>query len=196
VRQLSLLAPAKLRVPDVPGLGYREEWISADEERELLAAIDREPWKTEWERRRQIYGLSYGSARSEPRALGPLPSWVVPIAERVVREGVLDAAVANVVVNEYLPGQGIGAHHDFPGFGPTVVAVSLGAACVLELIDPESGRKELLDMAPRSLWILGGDARTRWMHAIAHRKTDLIDGVKRPRGRRVSVTMRTARRTA
>lgn len=195
MRQLSLLTPP-LPVPVVPGLGYLEEWITKDEERELLAAIDRQQWKMELERRRQIYGLSYGSARAEPRVLGPLPSWIVPLAERVVREGLLDAPVANVVVNELLPGQGIGAHRDFPGFGPTVVAVSLGAAYVLELIEPESGRKELLDMAPRSLWILGGEARTQWMHAIAHRKTDVIDGVKRPRARRVSVTMRTARQTA
>lgn len=196
MRQLSLLEPARLPVPDVPGLGYVEAWITKDEERGLLADIDRQKWRTEWDRRRQIYGLSYGSARSEPRVLGPLPSWIEPFAERVVREGLLEGPVANVVINEYLPGQGIGAHHDFPGFGPTVVAISLGSAAVLELIDPETGRKELLDMAERSLWILGGEARSRWMHAIAHRKADVIAGTKRPRGRRVSVTMRTARRTA
>ncbi len=196
MRQLSLHAAPRLPVPDVPGLGYVEDWITQDDERELLAAIDRQHWKMDWERRRQIYGLSYGSARSEPRVLGPLPQWLVPLAERVVRERLLDDPVANVVVNEYLPGQGIGAHQDFPGFGPTVVAVSLGSAYLLELTDPESGRKELLDMAPRSLWILGGEARTRWKHGIAHRRMDVIDGVRRPRGRRVSITMRTARRTA
>lgn len=191
VRQLSLLALPNLPVPDVPGLGYVADYVTKDEERALLAAIDLQPWRTEWDRRRQIYGLSYGSARGDARVLGPLPSWLVPLAERVVGDGYLEAPVANVVINEYLPGQGIGSHHDYPGFGPTVVAVSLGSPVLLELTDPESDRKELLDVAERSLWILGGDARTKWKHGIAHRRTDVVGGMKRPRGRRVSVTMRT-----
>lgn len=191
VRQLSLLALPNLPVPDVPGLGYVADYVTKDEERTLLAAIDLQPWRTEWDRRRQIYGLSYGSARGDARVLGPLPSWLVPLAERVVGDGYLEAPVANVVINEYLPGQGIGSHHDYPGFGPTVVAVSLGSPVLLELTDPESDRKEVLDVAERSLWILGGDARTKWKHGIAHRRTDVVGGMKRPRGRRVSVTMRT-----
>jgi alkylated DNA repair dioxygenase AlkB len=189
----------KSPVPDVPGLVYVEDYVTTDEERALLEAIDREPWLTEWARRRQIYGMSYGSAKAEAKVLGALPPWVAPLAARVVREGFLADEVVNVVVNEYTPGQGIGLHHDFPGFGPTVVAVSLGSPCLLDLVlvDAEGGhaREAVLDVAPRSLWVLGGEARARWMHGIAPRKTDVIGGVKRPRGRRVSVTMRTARRT-
>lgn len=196
MRQLSLLALPKPPVPPVPGLSYVTDYVTKDEERELLAAIDRHPWRTEWDRRRQIYGLSYGSARGEARVLGPLPSWLHPLAERVARDGYLDGPVANVVINEYLPGQGIGLHHDYPGFGPTVVAVSLGSPVLLDLVEPESGRKEILDVDERSLWILGGEARTKWKHGIAHRRTDVLGGVKRPRGRRVSVTMRSALRTA
>jgi alkylated DNA repair dioxygenase AlkB len=181
-------------VPDVPGLSYVPEYVTAEEERALLEAIDREPWLTDWQRRRQIHGLSYGSARGEPQTVGPLPSWVLPLAERVRREGRVEDEIANVVVNEYLPGQGIGLHHDYPGFGETVVAVSLGSACLLDLVLPGEGRAAVLDVAPRSLWVLGGDARRDWQHGIAHRKTDVVAGRRRPRGRRVSVTMRTARR--
>lgn len=189
MEQLALLSSAV----DVPGLSYVSEYVSEAEARALLEAIDREPWSHELERRRQIYGLSYGSARAQPKELGPLPPWVVDLAERIVRDGWLEDAVANVVVNEYLPGQGIGAHHDFPGFGPTVVAVSLGSPCILELT--RDGRKELLDVAPRSLWVLSGEARTSWKHGIAARKADLVGGMRRPRGRRVSVTMRTRQKT-
>jgi hypothetical protein len=201
VSQLSFLdqlgppSTSVLRVPDVPGLDYVPEYITADEERWLLEAIDREPWLTEWQRRRQIFGMSYGSAKAAPRMLGALPSWVAPLAERVTREGFVSDAIVNVVVNEYTPGQGIGLHHDFPGFGPTVVAVSLGSPVLLDLVLPETERAAVLDVAPRSLWVLGGDARRCWQHGIAHRKADVIGGVKRPRGRRVSITMRTARRT-
>ena len=66
-----------------------------------------------------------------------------------------------MVVNEYTPGQGIGLHHDFPGFGPTVVAVSLARhACSTSWTRrARSKRAAVLDVAPRSLWVLGGDAR-------------------------------------
>jgi alkylated DNA repair dioxygenase AlkB len=189
VRQLSFLEPPELGIPAVPGLAYLSNFVTPDEERALIAAVDSETWDTEWQRRRQVYGLSYGSAKSAARVLGPLPEWSLALAERV-REH-LGGEAANIVVNEYLPGQGIGLHHDFPGFGPTVVAVSLGAPVLLDLVDPETKRAEVLDVAPRSLWILGGEARTRWMHGIAHRKSDVVLGVKRPRGRRVSITFRT-----
>jgi alkylated DNA repair dioxygenase AlkB len=202
---------AKPCVPDVPGLAYVEDYVTPDEERALLDAIDREPWLTDWARRRQIYGMSYGSAKADAKILGPLPAWVAPLAARVAREGLVADEIVNVVVNEYTPGQGIGLHHDFPGFGPTVVAVSLGSACLLDLVEqaretePEteserggarrSRRHEVLDVAPRSLWVLGGEARSRWMHGIAARKSDVVAGMKRPRGRRISITMRTARQT-
>lgn len=205
MRQLSLLelgpgeplaALSVPDVPDVPGLAYVPEYITPEEERALLAAVDGEPWLTDWQRRRQLYGLSYGSARAreEAKTLGPLPGWATPLAERVRREGWVDDAIVNIVVNEYLPGQGIGTHHDYPAFGDTVVAVSLGSACLLDLVLPGTDRAATLDVAPRSLWVLGGEARLRWQHGIAHRKSDVVGGKKRPRGRRVSITMRTVRR--
>lgn len=193
--QLSLLPATRAAIPDVPGLAYVPDYVTDAEARALIDAIDREPWLTDWQRRRQIYGVSYGSARSSAAEHSPIPTWLSPFVARVLDDGHLDDRVANVVVNEYMPGQGIGLHHDFPGFGPTVVAISLGSACQLDLVDPETERVEVLDVEPRSLWVLGGDARRRWKHGIAHRKTDLVDGVKRPRGRRISITMRTLRRT-
>jgi alkylated DNA repair dioxygenase AlkB len=193
VQQLSLLAPA---VPPVPGLAYRPEYITRDEERELIASIDQEPWRTEWQRRRQVYGIAYGSAVKEATAF---PPWLQRLADRVARDGWFDAdAIANAVINEYVPGQGIGAHRDYAAFGPTVVAVSLGSACILELHPPPDGgegtTKHLLDVQPRSLWVLGGEARAEWRHGIAARHADVIHGVKRPRARRISVTFRTAAR--
>jgi alkylated DNA repair dioxygenase AlkB len=192
VQQLSLLGPL---VPPVPGLAYRPEYIAGDEERELIAAIDREPWRTEWQRRRQVYGIAYGSSAKEPT---PFPPWLARLADRIARDGWFDDAIANAVINEYMPGQGIGAHRDYPAFGPTVVAVSLGSACLRELHPPLDGAekrtKHLLDVQPRSLWVLGGEARSAWRHGIAARQADVIHGTKRPRARRISVTFRTAAR--
>lgn len=147
---------------------------------------------TDWQRRRQVYGVAY----SGPQAgedLRSLPEWLLSLAARIRADGWLEAEVVNAVVNEYLPGQGIAAHRDHLAFGPTVAAVSLGGATILELEDPtaHAPRRVLLDVQPRSLCVLGGEARSHWLHGIAARQSDKIDGLKRPRERRVSVTLRT-----
>lgn len=66
----------------------------------------------------------------------------------MVRDGFVGDVIVDSVVNEYVAGQGIGMHHDFPGFGPTVVAVSLGAPVLLDLRDPVDERIAVLDVAP------------------------------------------------
>jgi alkylated DNA repair dioxygenase AlkB len=183
------------RPPSVPGLVYVEGYVSRDEERELLRAIDGEPWLTDYKRRRQVYGVAYSGPQAGTK-LKALPPWLSWLVTRVRHDGWLDAEVVNAVVNEYLPGQGISAHFDHPAFGPTVVAVSLGAATSLELENPRPPRpcKVTLDVQPRSLWVLAGEARSHWQHGIAARQSDLVNGLKRPRERRISVTLRTLAR--
>jgi hypothetical protein len=45
----------------------------------------------------------------------------------------------------------------------------------------------------RSLWVIAGEARWEWQHGIAARLSDVIDGERRQRERRVSITFRTAK---
>lgn len=187
-RVLPFLTP----VPRIPGLSYVNAYLSREQELQLLSAVDREPWLTDWRRRRQVYGVAY----SGPQAgapLRPLPDWLAWLVVKVHRDGWLDGEVVNCVVNEYLPGQGIAGHRDHPAFGPTVVAVSLGGATVLELTNPDAPEigKQLLDLQPRSLWVLGGEARSHWHHGIAARRSDQVGGLKRARERRISITLRT-----
>lgn len=190
--QLWLQHAVACPVPDVAGLSYVEDYLSMDEERLLIERIDREPWSSDWQRRRQVYGLSYGSTRPSAEATA-LPGWLAPLCARLVRDGWLEREVANAVINEYLPGQGISAHRDQPGFGPTVAALSLGAPYVLDLFDPSGPdrAKRSIDLKPRSLLVLGGLARSHWLHGIARRQADQVGGARRPRGRRISVTLRT-----
>ena len=42
----------------------------------------------------------------------------------------------------------------------------------------------------KSLVVLKGDARDEWLHGIAARKSDELNGQKHTRGRRVSLTFR------
>jgi alkylated DNA repair dioxygenase AlkB len=171
----------------VPGLLYTPDWVTADEESALLAAIDAAEWSTQLRRRVQHYGMRYDYT-SRAVATGdrtPLPAWSAPLAAR------LDFEPDQVIVNEYEPGQGISAHTDcVPCFGPSVAAVSLGSACTMEFAHASS--RIDVPLAARSLCVMTGPSRYEWRHAIAARKSDPAPGGGRtPRGRRVSVTFRT-----
>jgi len=66
-------------IPEIPGLSYVQEYVSRAEEIELVDAIDREPWDTSWQRRRQPYGASYGNkkTRASDSGLGSPPRCAV-----------------------------------------------------------------------------------------------------------------------
>jgi alkylated DNA repair dioxygenase AlkB len=95
-----------------------------------------------------------------------------------------------MLVNEYLPGQGISLHRDYEPFGRTVVSLSLLSPCVMDFRHPASGRKGRLLLQRRSLLVLSDDARYVWEHGIAARKKDAWHGLSVGRGRRLSVTFR------
>lgn len=179
----------------VEGLKYVQKFVSASDESKLLAASDTEPWLSDLKRRVQHYGYRYAyKARivDPSMYLGPLPNWIHPLAARLVSEGHMPTIPDQVIVNEYMPGQGISSHVDcVPCFGPVLCSLSLGSQCVMDLACVESGEKQSIFLEPRSLLVLSGDARYKWRHAIPGRKTDKFSGQTILRGRRVSLTFRT-----
>jgi alkylated DNA repair dioxygenase AlkB len=78
----------------------------------------------------QHYGWRYDYRErrvTEEMRLGPLPDWLLPAAEAVGDLPEFDRRPDQVIVNEYLPGQGISAHVDCePCFGPAIASLSLG----------------------------------------------------------------------
>ena len=179
--------------PEIPGLSYFPEFISEDTAIDLLEAIGNNTWSNELRRRVQHYGYQYDyKARSilPESYLGPLPIWLEEfIAEHLVNS-VLSARPDQVIVNEYLPGQGISAHIDcVPCFDGTIASLSLASAAIMVFTGP-SGEREELYLQPGSLLVLEGDARFKWRHAIPARKTDMVDDKRMSRTRRVSLTFR------
>lgn len=114
--------------------------------------------------------------------------------ERLLRDQIRPRPFDQLLVNEYLPGQGIAWHVDYQPFDRTVVSLSLLSACVMELRHVADGRREAILLEPRSLLVLSDEARYQWQHAIARRKSDRIQGVAIPRQRRLSVTFRLLKR--
>jgi len=196
MHQASLFAgDAPQDIPDIPGLRYLAGYVSADEAAGLIAEIDAALWRTDLKRRVQHYGYEYyyraRRVTAESR-LGPLPGWLAPLAERLAAEGIFAAPPDQVIINEYLPGQGISAHVDcVPCFGETIASLGLGSDCLMRLAHPGTGARHDLHFEERGLVVLAGPARHDWTHAIPARKSDVVAGARRPRQRRLSLTFRT-----
>ena len=174
-----------------------ESWVSVEDERELLAAIDSAPWRDDLKRRVQHHGWRYdykARAVRDEDYLGPLPAWAGPIARRLAAPELMRGEPDQLIVNEYVPGQGITPHIDRPVFGPVIASLSLGSACVMRLSRARGDDVVELVLPRRSLLVLRGPARDAWRHAIPARKSDMINGRRVPRARRVSLTFRTVPR--
>ena len=177
------------------GLTYLENYISEDEADWFVQEIDAAPWRTDLKRRVQHYGYRYDYKARQARQedyLGPLPQLFQQLAERLTSEGYFQAVPDQVIINEYQPGQGISAHIDCqPCFGETIASVSLLSACVMRFASQTSSQQMELQLQPASLLVLKGEVRHIWTHAIPSRKTDVFEGQKYVRSRRISLTFRT-----
>lgn len=179
----------------IPGLKQVAGYLREVEQHELLETIDSLPWCSDLKRRVQHYGYRYDYTRKridKDLFLGPLPNWAQALADRLFFEGHTLRHLDQLIVNEYLPGQGISSHTDcVPCFADTVLSLSLGSACVLTMSRDDSREKVPVFLEPGSLLVIKGEARYKWKHGIAPRKTDLYAGQRFVRGRRVSLTFRT-----
>lgn len=177
------------------GLTYLENYISENKADRLVQDIDAAPWRTDLKRRVQHYGYRYDYKARQARRedyLGSLPELFQHLAERLTAEGHFQTLPDQVIVNEYQPGQGISAHIDCqPCFGETIASLSLLSACVMRFASPSHSQLMELHLQPASLLVLSGDARHLWTHAIPSRKTDVFEGQKHFRSRRLSLTFRT-----
>lgn len=179
---------------EIPGFLYKSDYISQNEHDFLIEQIDQKPWLSDLKRRVQHYGYKYDyKARNidQTAFLGPLPDWLNQISQKLVQDKIFTTFPEQVIVNEYLPGQGISAHIDCtPCFKDIIVSLSLGSSCIMELSNPGTNEKQPIFLEERSLVVLSSDARYEWLHAIPARKSDIVGGNKIPRTRRISLTFR------
>lgn len=176
------------------GLTYIPEYINAFRENELISIIDNQPWITDLKRRVQHYGYRYDykarNVTSELK-LGELPNWLSDYCKELHSKSIFPRVPNQVIINEYQPGQGISSHIDcVPCFDKTIASLSLGSPCVMDFINTKTQEKVAVLLEPRSLMLLSGEARYNWQHGIMGRKTDIYNGKKFARSRRLSLTFR------
>ena len=179
----------------IEGFKYIEDYISESQHDWLLDQIDKRQWLEDLRRRVQHYGFKYDyKARKVNRdmRIGQLPKWLQKLGQKLYEDGHMLAEPDQVIVNEYEPGQGISSHIDCkPCFANTIVSLSLGSDCIMDFTNRRDKTKKIpVWLAPRSIIVLKDEARNEWLHGIAPRKSDMWEGQKYERQRRVSLTFR------
>lgn len=178
----------------IAGLQYVPDYITPDEHDTLIQQVDAQIWITDLKRRVQHYGYRYDyRARrvDESMFLGSLPVWLASLAKELHEDGFIAETPDQVIINEYMPGQGIAAHVDCePCFGDTILSLTLGSSCAMGFSHLERNEKQEFLLMPCSLVVMRGESRYGWKHGIPGRKTDLWQGTTVERGRRISLTFR------
>jgi alkylated DNA repair dioxygenase AlkB len=173
----------------IQGLSYYADAISEDAEKRLLCLLDE---KGQWasitdspnSRRVQHYGFRYDYRSGQiADTTTEIPSELFDLCPMAKGLG-----MNQVIVNEYEPGQGISAHIDSAAYGGTILCYTIGSGATMRFTYNE-GKMDLY-VAPRSLYIMEGEARYDWKHEMIARKSDVIQGKRVARGRRLSVTFR------
>lgn len=192
---------------DVPGMVYFENVIDRKTESALLAFLYgpmMHPRK--WEpgpgsgnavvRRVQQFGYAYDYGTKTIRPAPPIPPELQSLIKSLQGKKLLNEYVNQIIVNEYLPGQGITAHTDHAyWFGDQICSLSLQSGCKMILHDRTTDLHKSVYLKPRSLLSLTGPARWRFTHAIPATKSDTIiqpdkSQITKPRSTRVSITFR------
>ncbi len=183
----------KVSAERVPGLIYVPDFLSETQERQIVAAIDDGPWRTDLKRRVQHYGWRYDYKAREidmSMRLGPLPAWAMLLAKRLNSEGYLPHLPDQVIVNEYVGKQGISRHTDCtPCFDDGIAMLSLLESWEMIFRDSRRGSTIKVNkvLEQRSVTIMAGEVRYHWTHEIPSRLTE-PGGLQRHR--RISVTFR------
>ena len=177
-----------------PGLILRNNWLSDAEHADAVAEVDNNFFETTLLRRVQHYGARYDYELSQVSEIGsapPIPPVLKSIGERLFLENFFDRSPEQVIVNEYLSGQGIASHVDRQSFGPAVATISLLESWPMIFRQIDGTKKLEVLLEAKSLAIMTMESRNEWAHEIAKRKVDKVGGLKVARCRRLSLTYRT-----
>jgi alkylated DNA repair dioxygenase AlkB len=161
--------------PPIAGVDYREALVSGAEEKALidrLSAFDLAPFRFHgWvgNRKTRSFGWRYDFEDASFTPAEPLPDWLLPLRDRAGAFAKIEAEdFVHVLVARYDPGAGIGWHRDRDVF-EQVVGISLGTPATLRFRQRAGAgfRRAKLELAPRSAYLLSGEARWEWEHSIA-----------------------------
>lgn len=194
----------------VPSVYYIPDFITEDEHQNLTHHIYQAPpskWKSLKNRRLQNWG---GVVHHKGLIPQHLPQWLSGITHRIYEEsGLFPSEINHVLINEYLPTQGIMPHQDGPAYYPVVAILSLGSPVVMDfsphvhlktsadsmsngiisvegppimkpIEDKEVNQTFSIILMPRSLLIFKDEAYSGYLHGIKDREMQQYDKAVNP----------------
>lgn len=174
------------------GLFLEENFITSEHEQKLLNIFKHE---LSWPESRATtparlslhygYTFDYKTFGVDPDIpYKPFPAWLDPLVP------VTESRPPDQVCLQWYPaGAGIPPHVDTHSAYDQLYALSLGSPVVMQFRRGEE--RTDVDLLPRGMLRMSGDARLHWTHGIKKRKTDLLpDGTVRGREDRWSITYR------
>jgi alkylated DNA repair dioxygenase AlkB len=173
--QTSLFGDVQYSATAMPdGFRYQEDILTEAEEASLvasLAMLELKPFEFHGHvgnRRVASFGFRYDYTRRAVETAAELPLFLKGLRKKVAAfAGRNEEEFRQSGVNEYSPGAGIGWHKDKPQFG-VVVGISLLASATMQLRLPNGTGwiRRSRELKPRSIYILDGEARTKWEHRV------------------------------
>eukprot|EP01070_Trichotokara_eunicae_P006744 Trichotokara_eunicae@DN5120_c0_g1_i2.p1 len=114
----------------IPTIKFQEDFITKDEEKELIEYIDDQEWEHVLKRRTQHYGFAFDYERLfiDRSRRSPIPEKIQTLIGKLKEAEIIDrdAEPDQITINEYMPGEGIGYHVDsHSSFGGYVCVVPL-----------------------------------------------------------------------
>ena len=156
------------------GFKYQPDFISPDEEQQLVRHIQTLPLKDfefhgfVGKRRVVSFGWRYDFSESELQKVDDIPPFLLPLRQRAAEfAGLGRADLQHALITEYGPGAAIGWHRDKAVFDE-VVGISLLSACRFRFRRRVAGtwQRAAIMAEPRSAYLLAGASRTEWEHSI------------------------------
>jgi alkylated DNA repair protein alkB family protein 8 len=195
-----------LKIPSCPlgvlqnapaGLILELDFVTPEEEAELIAFLDGQEWEEDIKRRVQHFGFAfdYTSRSVNPSfaKVRDIPPIMSRLFDRLIKAG-MPFVPDQITVNEYVPGIGIKPHADtHSAFTDGIASLSLGSAVAFDMKrydQPEDAPRFSVGLPGRSLLIMTQESRYAWAHTIAARKTDVFNNELIQRQRRISLTFR------
>jgi alkylated DNA repair dioxygenase AlkB len=175
------------------------EFITSEEEKELLSCIDTGEWfkvSGDKGRRVQHYGYKYNYYGTGVEKASPIKEEFMFVKKRLEEYIKLkigkDVNFDQVIINEYIPPQGIGYHIDHTLlFDEFIVSLSLESDINMNFKkDDNIEEKRLFRRSAFIIYGVKSNSCRMWQHSIPSRLTDVWESQKIKRSRRVSLTFR------
>ncbi|XP_011311064.1 alpha-ketoglutarate-dependent dioxygenase alkB homolog 6 [Fopius arisanus] len=172
-------------IPKTPPVAYYiPNFITDEEEAEIIKHVKNAPqpkWTQLSHRRLQNWG---GIPHPKGMIAEQIPNWLQKYMDKVSSLEIFERKIQpnHVLINEYIPGQGIMGHSDGPLFHPIVTTISCGSHTFLEFTRRLDTSEEERNINPefafllerKSLLILQEELYHNYLHSISERKVDVV----------------------